>query len=343
MQIFPSSQTFRFLSASLAAVFIFHAAGAQTDQNPPPPKPAPNYLGIDLPMLPGERVLPTASGDCSVVVYAPHQELYSRLAEFWRKADWIGYCRFGLAHGKGSIFGTEGDWSIHTEMVYGLEVNPAEVTTTNVGQDGAITWDSPSDTLHFFSGTAFSDPAAKRYVIRFEKDPAGELELDDLSADWYGTDYLERRTFDSEGRERTMSVSAWNVDTYCGFGLPAEFQPYEKEVKKACKKDTHRLGLVRREGLGVDPWASRPITWLKSCPVNKALGGSDCSKLVKQAIGKDAAELETLLTSGDEAARRAATKEIIDRYAPLEAVIEEPLLVEEFEQNEVSDSVLAEE
>ena len=68
-----------------------------------------------------------------------------------------------------------------------------------------------------------------------------------------------------------------------------------------------------------------------------------CSKLVQQAIGKDAAELETLLTSGDEAARRAATKEIIDRYAPLEAVDEEPLLVEEFEPNEVSDSVLVEE
>lgn len=329
MKIFPSSQTFRFLSVSLAALFAGLAAQAQTDDAAPPPEPAPNYLGIDLPLLPGERVLPTASGDCAVVVYAPHEELYTRFAAFWSKADWEGYCRFGLAHGKGSISGTEGSWSIQTEMVYGLEVNPAEVTTTNVGEDGVVTWDSPTDTLHFFAGAAFSDPAAKRYVIKLEKDRTGELELDDLSADWYGTDYLERRTFGSDGRERTMSVSAWNVDTYCGFGLPDEFKAFAKEVKKACKKSVDNLVLFRREGLGADPWANRPITWLKSCPANKVLGASDCGKLVMEALGKDGAELETLLTKGDEAARLAARQEIIDRYAPLEAMVEEPLLVDD--------------
>lgn len=344
MQNVPSSQMFPFLAASLAALLFSHVAHAQTHEVAMPPaeptelaESTPNYLGLELPLLPGERVLPTANGECSVVVFAPHEELYTRFAAFWRKANWNGYCRFGLAHGRGIISGTEGGWNIQTEMVYGLEVNPAEVTTTHVGPDGVITWNSPADTLHFFSGTAFSDPASKRYVIRYETEPASELELDDLSSDWYGTDYLERRTFDSDGREITMSVSEWNVDTFCGFGLPPEFKSFEKEVKKACKKNTDKRVLFRREGFGADPWASRPITWLKSCPVNKALGTSDCSKLVKEAIGKDAAQLETFLTEGDESARMAARQEIIDRYAPLEAVVEEPLLVEAYEIAPVSE------
>ncbi|MFN7165043.1 MAG: hypothetical protein ACK4P2_09525, partial [Hyphomonas sp.] len=55
-----------------------------------------SYLGIELPLRPGERVVPTASSDCSVVVFAPHEERYERFAAYWRTAEWQGYCRFGL-------------------------------------------------------------------------------------------------------------------------------------------------------------------------------------------------------------------------------------------------------
>ncbi|MEX1251685.1 MAG: hypothetical protein WEA77_10875 [Hyphomonas sp.] len=292
---------------------------------------APNYLGLELPLRPGERVVATAGGECSVVVFAPNKERDARFAAYWSTARWDGYCRFGLAYGKGVITGVDGNWSVETAMLYGIEVNPAESINTEVGQDGAISWDPSIDTLHFFSGPAFSDLAAKRYVIQLEKDAPGDLELGDLVSGWYGADYLEKHTFDEAGRERTMSVSAWNVDTYCGLGLPPEFKPYEKEVKKACRKTGDKLVLFRREGFGIDPWASRPITWLKSCPFNKTRRTNDCGQLVREALGKEAAELDAFLKDGDAAARAAARQEIIDRYAPLEAAIEEPLLVEDFE------------
>ncbi len=331
MTFFFSRQRLQFLSAALAAWGASLAASAETAPLELASDPAPNYLGIELPLRPGERVVPTADSDCSVVVFAPHEERYERFAAYWRTALWNGYCRFGLAHGKGTITGVDGNWSVETAMVYGLEVNPAEIIKTEVGQDGVISWDPSIDTLNFFSGAAFSDLKAKRYVIRLDREPAGDLELGDMVSEWYGQDYLERRTFDDSGREWTMSVSLWNVDTYCGLGLPVEFKPFEKEVKKACRKTADNLVIFRREGFEADPWAERPIAWLKSCPVIKMRNTNDCGKLVREALGKDYAQLDTFLTEGDAAARSAARQEIFDRYAPLEEMIEEPLLVEDFE------------
>ncbi|MFN7165042.1 MAG: hypothetical protein ACK4P2_09520, partial [Hyphomonas sp.] len=224
-----------------------------------------------------------------------------------------------------------GNWSVETSMVYGLEVNPAEIIKTEVSQDGVLTWDPSIDTMNFFSGPAFSDLKSKRYIIRLEKEAPSDLELGDLMSDWYGQDYLEKHTFGADGREWTMSVSVWNVDTYCGLGLPDEFKPYEKEVKKACKKNADKLVIFRREGFEADPWAERPITWLKSCPVNRTRRTNDCGLLAREALGKEAAELDKFLTDGDTAARSAARQEIFDRFAPLENMVEEPLLVEDFE------------
>ena len=322
-----SRRTLKLVSLSLAA---FVADLAATGETAPLPA-APDYPGIELPLRPGERVVPTAGGNCSVIVFAPHEERLERFAAFWRTAQWNGYCRFGLAHGAGTITGVEGDWSAGTSMVYGLEVNHAESITTETGQDGAISWDPALETLNFFSGPAFSDLRSKRYVIRLEKEPPGDLDLGDMVSDWYGQDYFEKHTFDENGREKTISVSVWNVETFCGLGLPDEYRPFEKEVKKSCKKTADKLVLLRREGFEADPWSDRPITWLKSCPVNKVRKVNDCGKLVKEALGKEAEELDRFLAEGDAAARAAARQEIIDRYAPLEAAIEEPLLVGDFE------------
>ena len=327
MSHFWSRQTLQIVSLTLAAFVAGLAATGETA----PLSAAPDYLGIELPLRPGERVVPTAGGDCSVIVFAPHEERYERFAAYWRTAQWNGYCRFGLAHGAGTITGLEGNRSVETSMVYGLEVNPAESITTETGQDGTISWDPSLDTLNFFSGPAFSDLKSKRYVIRLEKEPPGDLELGDMVSDWYGQDYFEKHTFDENRREKTISVSVWNVETYCGLGLPDEYRSFEKEVKKSCKKTADKLVLLRREGFEADPWSDRPITWLKSCPVNKARNLNDCGKLVKEALGKEAEELDRFLAEGDAAARAAARQEIIDRYAPLEAAIEEPLLVGDFE------------
>jgi len=329
MKVFLSRQMLQTLSFALAACFACLAATAETAASRPEKAPVP--LGIDLPLRPGERVVPTAGADCSVIVFAPHEERHERFAAYWQTARWNGYCRFGLAHGPGTITGVDADWSVDTAMLYGLEVNPAESITAEVGQDGAITWDPLIDTLNFFSGTAFSDLETKRYAIRLEKGPAGDLELGDLVSAWYGQDYLEKQTFGADGREWITSVSVWNVDTYCGLGLPAEYRSFEKEVKKACRKSVDKLVLLRREGFAADPWTERAITWLKSCPVNRTRNTNDCGRLVKNALGKDGVELDKFLTEGDAAARRAARQEIIDRYAPLEAAIEEPLLVGEFQ------------
>lgn len=311
------------LVSAAACLIAGLAASAETAPAEIPPQPVPSYLGIDLPLRPGERLVPTANGNCAVVIFAPHEERYERLAGYWSRAQWLGPCRFGLAHGEGLIVTADGQFNISATMLYGLEVTAPEISRTGVFQNGEVSWDTSFGTLNFHSGEAFSDTSAARYVVRYETQPDGPLEFEDLVSVWSGTNYLEKHTFDAEGREWTMTVSAWNVDTYCGLGMPPEFKPFEKEVKKACKKNApQKLVVLRREGYRQEPWASRDVTWLKSCPVNRNTRGNECGKLVSEALGKQAAEFEKLLTKGDAAARSAAEQEIIDRFAPLEQAIE---------------------
>jgi hypothetical protein len=326
MKPFWFRQIFRPVSVALAACAAGLVAGADMVL---PEAPAETLLvppAFDLPLREGERLVPTADGACSVVVFAPHEERYERVAAYWSRANWVGECRFGLAHGDGKIASVPGNWTVDASMLYGVEVGRSEVAVIPAGQEDGFAASVPADTLNYFSGTAFSDTGSVRYAIHLEREPQGELELGDLGSDWYGSDYLERYAFDKSGRETAMSVSVWNVDTYCGLGLPDEFERFEKEVKKACKKTGDKLVLIRREGFVADLWSERPITWLKSCPVNRASRASDCGQLVSAALGKEAEELETLLTEGDAAARRAAEQEIIDRYGPLEAALDEELL-----------------
>lgn len=326
MKPFWFSQIFRYLSATLAACVARLAAGA--DMVPPeltdPPVLTPP--AADLPLRPGERLVPTADGACSVIAFAPHEERFERIAAYWSRALWIGDCRFGLAHGDGKIASVAGNWTVDASMLYGTEIGRSEVAIIPAGQADGFAASVPADTLNYFTGTAFSDTGSVRYAIHLERQPQGELELGDLGSDWYGSDYLERYAFDKSGRETAMSVSVWNVDTYCGLGLPDEFKRFEKEVKKACKKTADKLVLIRREGFAADHWSERPITWLKSCPVNKGSRLNDCGQIVEDALGKEFAQLETLLTEGDSAARQAAEQEIIDRYASLEAALGEELL-----------------
>lgn len=321
-----SRQTLKFLSAALAAC----AAGLSARADMVPPEmtagPALSPPTVDLPLRPGERLVPTADGACSVVVFAPHEERYERLAAYWSKARWVGECRFGLAHGDGQIAGVAGNWTVDAAMLYGTETGRSEVAVMPVGEVGGFAWSPAAETLNYFTGAAFSDTGSVRYAIHLEREPSGELELGDLGSDWYGSDYLERYAFDKTGRETAMSVSVWNVDTYCGLGLPDEFKRFEKEVKKACKKTADKLVLIRREGFVADLWSERPITWLKSCPVNKGSRLNDCGQIVADALGKEAGPLETLLTEGDSAARLAAEQEIMHRFAPLEAALGEELL-----------------
>lgn len=321
MRPFWLRRNFKFLSAALAVSMAGLAAGAEALPPELPDQALVAPAAIDLPLRPGERLAPTADGACSVVVFAPHEERYDRIAAYWRKAVWNGECRFGLTHGDGSIAGVAGNWTVDASMLYGTEVGRSEVSVIPAGGDGGLAFSPAAETLNYFSGPAFNDTSAVRYTINLEREPSGEIELGDLVPDWYGADYLERHTFDADGREWAMSISAWNVDTYCGLGLPDEFKPFEKEVKKACKKTVDKLVLFRRDGFGADPWAERPITWLKSCPVNKVRRVNDCGELVSDALDEHAEELESLLTEGDAAARRAAEQEIIDRYAPLEAAL----------------------
>ncbi|MFN4224769.1 MAG: hypothetical protein ACK4HR_00515 [Hyphomonas sp.] len=330
MTVFWFRQALLFLASAAVCCLAGGAALAGTEPAGEVAEAPPGILGIDLPLRAGERLAPTADGACSVVVFAPHEERYERLAGYWSQARWIGDCRFGLAHGDGLIVGAGGHVSLPATMLYGVEVTAPELARSGILQAGEVSWDGSLPVLSFHSGPAFSDLSASRYVVRYGNAPDGQAETEGDVSYWYGSTYVEKHTFDADGREWVMSLSIWNVDTYCGLGIPPEFKPHEREVRKACKKNTpDKLVLFRREGHLAEPWASRPITWLKSCAVNRSTRTNECGKLVREALGKEAAEFETLLTRGDAAARSAAEQEIIDRFAPLERAVEGLVLAAE--------------
>lgn len=310
-------------SAAIAALTLGTSAvfSASADVSGATPiAKVPTFLGIDLPLRPGERLVPIGDGTCSAVIFAPHNELADRLSKYWSDNEWFGGCRFGLAHGRGYAVNPRSNSVSDKVMMYGVEiVDPISAKQESM-DGGALSWTGTRYTMVSYSGPAFSDLRAVRYIYYFMNSDGADLTLVDLVSAWFSSNYLERHSFAQDGREWTMSISALDVAPYCGKDLAAEFKPFSKEIKKACGiKKSSKLILHRREGYWNDAWAHRKVTWAKACMPKD--GFTECGGLLREGLGKEASEFETTQAQRQEL-RQALVKEIAERYASLEAAVD---------------------
>lgn len=319
--------------AVLAAVTIPGSLAANAQAfTLPPPEIVPTFLGIDLPLRPGERLAQIGKGDCSAVVFAPHEERYQDHAKFWSGVEWIGPCRFGVAHGNGALSLSDGR-VIDKQMLYGLDGRPPrEVFTRLVVYGDGSSGDVTTQTLNYFRADTFSSLSASRLSIvgyEFIQNVKSLVEVESL---WFWKSEIQIYTFDAAGHESTMSVHENNPS--CGPDVPEDLKAFAKEIRKACKqKPEGQRILVRREGPSHLPTSQHKTLALAACPFEKSTGRVECDVVLREVLGKKyAAEVEAMM-AGDRAARLAASQEVFARYAPLEQAVEARLAARALSSN----------
>ena len=298
------------LGLVLLSAALSPAAHAQAFTLPPPEK-VPTFLGIDLPLRPGERLVPIGNEECSFVVFAPKPEQFEESRKIWEKYKWLGACRFGLAHGQGLILSEGSNTTIDVQALYGTVINPA-VRLTNDGQHD-----------YFFSGPAFNDLSSKSLrAYGFEHMFGAPTRLLSLEEAWLWPGALQFSAYDASGNIRSISITSPELDYLCDADLPAEYKSFEGEIKKTCRrKKADKRMLVRREGSASVSFYNHPVVWMKTCPLFENTNETACDGVLREAIGKDYAAFAAI-EAGSPAARAAAISEVFARYAPLEQAVE---------------------
>lgn len=273
----------------------------------PPPEKVPTFLGIDLPLRPGERLLPLGNSGCSMVVFAPKPEHYEAQRKLYEKWEWSGACRFGLIHGTGQItFSSFQGNELNTSAIYGMRYYPALYQNAYGSYHSA------------YSGEAFSDLRSKQIDFSGSGDFHSLDSFEKTSGNRFG---IALKAFDSAGNARTVSVVSEDVSYACATDNQDIYKPFAKEVKKVCARDQAGQFVVhRREGSALFSYEN-PIVWLNACPLKKGTDEADCPALIRDVIGKHYAEIEAIMV-GNQAARPGMVQEILSRYAPLEAALE---------------------
>lgn len=292
-------------------------AAAQTATLPPAEK-VTTFLGIDLPLLPGERLTPIGSGDCSAIIFAPREEKYQHHKAFWDKVEWFGPCRFGLAHGAGALRLADGR-VIDRQMLYGLEWLPVQERSEHSYSDGSGKYGRETTTLYL--GNVFSDLTAAKVSIFSYDDSTPGVTMANLELYWGWDSNVRIFRNDSTGQHIQTSISEVNPDAYCANSSSPAYKAFAGEIRKACGKKTYRKLLERREGNSGAPWAQHKITAMYDCPLDKTTKWEKCSMVLRKALGNDVAFIERVI-AGDAASRQAATQEVFNRFAPLEAAVE---------------------
>lgn len=302
-----------FACASLFSGFL---AGAQPTL---PVEKVPTFLGIDLPLRAGERLLPIGDGPCSVIEFLPQGEPSQTNRDFWKGAEWIGACRFGLAHGKGYAHHLETDTFSEVYMLYGTMVEPfAKLSWTSL--DGGGTADRQTE--YFYSGPAFHDLSTRSLIVYGFDYFEDTTSLATIAKYWGWDSFMFAYRFNEAGEKQMSYYGVMEVSPYCGGTPPAFLSAFAKELKKACaKKDYDKHVLVRRDGTTLQPYDQAPVVWLKSCPIDKTFRINDCGELLEEAAGQDLATINAMLT-GNKAMRASAEAEILVRYAPLERALD---------------------
>lgn len=311
------------LALFVAALPPFPLAAQSQTFTLPPAEKVPTFLGIDLPLRSGERLLPIGDEGCAAVVYAPRPARYESARKSWEGAEWIGACRFGLAHGKGYAYHAETNAYSEVYMLYGTLIEPPE-KLSQIAIDGGGTGDR--QTQYFYAGPSFSD-LSTRSLISYAFDYWEDTVSLDIVAKYWGWDsFIYAYRFNETGDELMSFYGELDVGPYCSGSLPAALSDFlsghEKEVKKACaKKDVGKHVLLRRDGFSSQRYDQAPVVWLKSCPIDKVHRTNDCGKLLEEAAGRDLAAINGVLADS-KAMRAVAEAEILARFAPLERALQ---------------------
>lgn len=299
-----------------AALFSGLLANAQPAL---PVAKVPTFLGIDLPLRPGERLAPIGKGDCSAVIFAPHDTRFEWHSAFWANVEWVGACRFGLAHGNGSLVLSDGR-VVGKQMLYGLESFPArEVATTRQFYGDGSSGDLTLQTRTFYEGPSFSSLNRVQLEIVGYDFIDKVASLADVESMWMWKAHIQKYYFAPDGRELLISVAERNAP--CEGDVPAAYKPFLSAVRDVCgRKKSQRL-LVLFEGYSDEPIAQHKIVNAVGCPVEKSSGFVECDKVLRKLIGKLSSDFEGIIAGGA-ASRAAATREVFERFAPLEKALE---------------------
>ena len=295
---------FTVLAAALTPASLHAHAQAFTL---PPPEKVPTFLGIDLPLRPGERLLPLGNSGCSMVVFAPKSEHYEAHRNLWKNWEWSGACRFGLIHGNGKLsIPNSGSYAQDISAIYGMSYFPARYQNAYGSYSFA------------YSGEAFSDLSSKQSDLSGSGDFDSLDSFEKTSGNKFG---VGLSAFDTAANARTVLVQSDDVSYVCENDNHDIYKPFAKEVKRVCSRNqAGQFVVYRREGSAVFSYAN-PFVWLKACPLKKGSSEADCTALMREAIGEHYGEIEAVM-EGSPAARAAMIQEVLNRYAPLEAAVE---------------------
>lgn len=308
--------------AGLAILVNATGAAAQTALPVLTTETVSTFLGINLPLRPGERVVPIGDGDCSVVVFAPDPTDLDYQTNYWKARNWSGACRFGLAHGEGGVGEQNSDWMDEAHFIYGtsFELPRRDHDPADFGQSG-----SNQSFGAFYRGTELASLKTEYFyyatgwslenITSFSQIAESGLHLEMRLAHFF---------MDGSGRHRANETWLMNLGKLCGRTLPATMLGVSKAMATLCAdKSGNRIAIVRREGFASAPADEMVVSLVAPC--KQYLDGKQgCRYQFEKAVGTLAADFNAAL-AGDRAARTAMAQEIMDRYAPLEKAFAERL------------------
>jgi hypothetical protein len=299
-----ASCSIRFLGFVLAGFLLTVSLPRSFAQVQLPVEKVPTFLGIDLPLHPGEQLVPWGDSGCSHAKFVPGTESI-QFGRSLKEAQWAGACRFGLVHGRGYYSyeksGPMGEYNV----LYGVEV-PRSVS---IGLNGRVY-------RTFWSGNAFNGLDTEE--LKFQSDDPsmkGEInKLDDLENGWQKDSMLSYIHVDMTGIRTVSYTTSRSAEYLCNTELSGDYKVFAQQIKRDCDKRTEPQFLVGRKDNGV-------VTWIKLCPGLKPSGHLDCGRFLHEAFGGESPKIDSLI-AGSEEAIKAAIRERIERYAPLEAAVE---------------------
>lgn len=286
--------------------------------------PVDPFTGVLLPLLPTEKLIPTADGKCNLLVKTT--ETATKL-----NFSWLGACRFGLAHGKG--YTTENGKYFFNTFYYGsrpltqrsfykdyarlyqndltlrrqydevlVKKNVDGVDLPSFSSSGQAleyrAWSGDSGISHAFASNGVSCPV---------KEWSSPIEYFPGSIDIKGAAALEKavkKICGSKGSRKAAGV--------IGNFIQNDAALYLSETQ---------LSWQRINGKWVE---GQKVETIRLCSREKEAARADCTAAVTQAIAPYLGKINPVIEA-DKTAEKRAIEEITNRFAPLELAMRDKI------------------